>query len=705
MSFVYPGVLYGLLLGAIPIIVYYLMRFRSLKVAWGADYILERALARQRRKVYWDQVILLALRALVVMALVVAFARPQSGKKKEFGGDGAVLRILLVDESYSMLAGKGGQTGREQASDAMRELVSRWSRGDKWSLYVMDSHPRWVVDQKAVVDPVHSRAILETLKNEEAAVSLAAGLKTVLAHGVGQRREIYIFSDDQATAWDGADQLTAPNDGRTRLFWFHPPLAERRNLGVTQLQASHERVLRGFPFPVYAQVANFSDEAVRDAELTFLVDGAMIGSKRVSLPPGQKTRVAMDLKIDTAGTHLITARLNNDVLSYDNAMSTGVEVADAISLLVLRDADRTGKFDSAAFFLKLAARIMAGNATNEAAGPLRVQELTTPACAVAQLEAHDAVLLDGGRTLTPELAETLRRYVERGGGLILAVDDTVDLVAWRRLLAPVGLLPVNPLRVRNEKLGEEICRRLSRSGFDLPALRNLETCPDGDVGQVRFYTWTEFDNPSPGTDVLARFGDGSPYVFQRRLERGSVMVLAAGLNSRNNNLLVRETMYPFLVHLFSESASSGQYKHSVGLHEPVRYLAKGEPQPENAMFEIEKEDLAAATLYPHARGMRVEYAPGASRSGPVSLLVLRDTSREKIWFGVQGERSDSSLTPMATAFQARLAETLGWTEVRSARELMDALESQGHGMERYAWVMLAVLLFALGELLMELRFL
>lgn len=705
MSFVYPGLLFGLLLGAIPIIVYYLMRFRSLKVLWGADYILERALARQRRKVYWDLIILLALRALVVMALVVAFARPQSGKKKEFGGDGAVLRILLVDESYSMLAGKGGQTAREQAYDAMRDLVSRWGRSEKWSLYVMDSHPRWVVDQKAVIDPVHSRAILETLKNEESAVSLAAGLKTVLAHGVGQRREIYIFSDDQASAWDGADQLTAPNDGRTRMFWFHPPLAERRNLGVTQLQAGHERVLRGLPFPVFAQIANFSEEAVRDAELTFLVDGAMVGAKRVSLPPGQKTRVATDLKIDTAGPHLITARLNNDVLPFDNAMSTGVDVADAVSLLVLRDAERTGKFDSSALFLKLAARVLAGNSTNDAAGPLRVHELTAPACTVAQLESRDVVLLDGGRTLTPELADTLRRYVERGGGLILALDDTVDLAVWRRLLTPAGLLPVNPLRVRNEKLGEELCRRLSRSGFDLPALRNLETCLDGDVGQVRFYTWTEFDNPTPGTEVLARFGDGSPYAFQRRLERGSVMVLAAGLNLRNNNLLVRETVYPFLVHLLAESASAGLYRHTVGRNEAVRYLAKGEPPPIGAMLEIEKEEPVAATLYPHAQGVRIEYAPGAGRSGPASLLVLRDNSREKIWYGVQGERLDSSLTPMATAFHTRLSETMGWTEVGSSRELTDALESQGHGMERYAWVILAVLLFAFGELLMELRFL
>ena len=704
MTFVYPGLLYGLALGSIPIIVYYLMRFRSLRVPWGADYILERALARQRRKIYWDQIILLTLRALVVMALVTAFARPQSGGKKSVGTEGTLLRSILVDGAYSMLAGKSPQIRRDIEVEAMRDLVSRWGRGEKWSLYALDSHPRWVVDQADVIDAEHSRAILDTLKVEETAVSLAAGLKTVLAQGAGQRREIYLFTDDQASNWDGVDKVAAAKDDNTRLFWINPPLTDRRNLAVTKLEVSHERVLRGVAFSVYAEVRNFSVEAVRDAELTFLVDGALAGTKRVSLPSGQTARIPMDIRLDAVGPHLITARLSDDVLNFDNAMSAGVEVAPAISLLVLRDADRAGKFDSAAGFLTLAARVLAGGSTNEAAGPLRVTEYTGSGCELSLLETHDAVVLDGGRTLTPDLAGTLRRYVERGGGLILAGDDTVDLAEWTRLLRPAGLLPAVPLRVHNKPLGGDDCRRLSRSGFDLPALRNLEVGADGDITQVRFFTWIEFDSPAKGAEVLARFSDGSPYAWRRRSDRGSVLLLAAGLNSRNNSLLVRETMYPFLLDLLSESASAGQYARTVGRNEPARYLAKGEPPPSGAMFGLEGEEPTLAALVPQAQGTRVEYAAGASRSGPASLLVLRENGQERIWIGVQGERSDSDLTAMASPYRAQLAEKLDWTEVGSAKELMDALDQAGHGTERYGWVLLAVLLFAIGELLMELRF-
>ena len=58
MNFFYPSFLWALSLGAIPIIIYYLMRFRSLKVDWGATYVLERALQRLRKKLYLEQLIL-----------------------------------------------------------------------------------------------------------------------------------------------------------------------------------------------------------------------------------------------------------------------------------------------------------------------------------------------------------------------------------------------------------------------------------------------------------------------------------------------------------------------------------------------------------------------------------------------------------------------------------------------------------------------
>jgi hypothetical protein len=701
MSFVHPGLLFFLALGAIPILVYYLMRFRARRVAWGADYILERAIARRRKKLYWDQIVLLALRALVVMALVTAFARPLAKRAQMRSSDGELLHVVLVDLSYSMLAGRGDEAGDKVVRTALRELVARWGRGEKWSMYVLGSRPGWVVDRQVVQDPADSLAVLERLKIEETAVSLASGLKAVLAHEAGQPREIYIFADDQAASWRGAEAVGASVEANTRIFWIHPTLRDRQNLAVTELEAGHERVVRGQSLPVYARVRNFSDEAVRDSELSFLVDGAIVGSERVSLPPGQTVQVRFDLRLKELGSHLVTARLSDDVLTFDNAMSAGVDVHESVSLLVLRDAERTGKFESSAGLLEIAARVLAGDAQTP---PLQVTTFEKPEADVRDLAACDAVVLDGGRTLTPALAGTLQQYVMQGGGLILAADDTVDLAVWRDELGEAGLLPAIPARVHREQVGGEAYRELSRSGFDLPALRSFAGQDDGDISVLRFYTWAAFDQAHPDARAMARFLDGSVYAWRLRFERGCVLLLAAGLNSRDNNLLVREPVYPFLLHLFAEAAGAGQYPRRLARNEPVRYLAAGETPPSAVQFQSEGHEPVAATLSPRREGTLVTVAAGGDRTGPASLLVLRDDAREKIWFGVQGDRVDSDLSPMAPELKAGLAERLRWTEVASSEALRAALDEGSRGDEHYAWVILGVLLFAMGEMLMGLRF-
>ena len=70
----------------------------------------------------------------------------------------------------------------------------------------------------------------------------------------------------------------------------------------------------------------------------------------------------------------------------------------------------------------------------------------------------------------------------------------------------------------------------------------------------------------------------------------------------------------------------------------------------------------------------VTVAAGGNRTGPASLLVLRDDALEKIWFGVQGDRVDSDLSPMAPELEAGLAERLNWTEVSSSEALRAVLD-------------------------------
>lgn len=707
MTFVYPTLLLALILGIIPILIYYLIRFRSLRVDWGATYVLERALERMKKKVYLEQLLLLLLRVLVMLLLVVVFARPVSKQRSGAVTGGGAHRIVVLDASYSMLAGETGATTWDKALTAARELVGSWGRGERWSLYLLGSPARWVVDDQVVDTPERTRAKLDGLAPSETTASLAQALAAVLQKTGGRDTEIYIVADAQAVTWKDVENLALPTGGAVRFFWLHPGAAGTANLAVTQLRLSHERILLRHPCRAFVSVRNFGTETAENAELEVLVDGAFFAREQVTLLPGQEVVTHVDVAFDEAGSHAVSARLRKDVLEFDNSAAAGVEAVPALSVFVLRDPGKTDKFASAWGLLDLAAKVMTrknGEDVPLFTGGLLSARLLEAVPNADALSGADAVVLDGGCTLTPTLVQSLNTYVRNGGGLVLAADDSIDLKQWNEQLGRAGLLPAPLLAIRREALGGERFRSLSRSNLELPALKALETTEDGDVTRSRLYSWTELGEPVEGATVLARFAEGQAFAMEKRFGPGAVVLLASGLNSRNNNLLVREFTFPLLFNVLSEAAAVSQEPRTVATRQALRLRLREPEAPTTVQFTLGQQPPQLLTPQETRGGRIVELAEGCERSGLGSLLLTWKDRHQRVWFGVQGERTDSDLRPLEPAAHQRVTEHLQLTEAPGWDELKAQLEAGYHGAEWHHWAALALLVALLGEMLLQRRF-
>ncbi|MBS3763729.1 MAG: BatA domain-containing protein, partial [Planctomycetes bacterium] len=209
MKFVNPSILWALPFALTPIIIYYLMRYRSLRVFWGANYVLERALERLRKKLYLDQIILIAIRVLVCLLVVFAFARPLSRSVgARISGSGRH-HVVIADGSYSMRAGESGSTRWDRAKETMKNLVASWGRGEKWSLLLLghsdsDSNSRrgqWVVEESTVKSREDAIAQIEALEPGETSSSIRRALQSVREKYGDHPLDVYLFADDQASAW------------------------------------------------------------------------------------------------------------------------------------------------------------------------------------------------------------------------------------------------------------------------------------------------------------------------------------------------------------------------------------------------------------------------------------------------------------------------------------------------------------------------
>src|SRR5580765_5394494 len=95
----------GLLLMALPIIIHFLNRRRFKTVPWAAMEFLLRAMRKNRRRLRFEQWILLATRCLVLLLAGLALARPMGCKQStlaSLAGQRTGLHIIVIDNSYSM---------------------------------------------------------------------------------------------------------------------------------------------------------------------------------------------------------------------------------------------------------------------------------------------------------------------------------------------------------------------------------------------------------------------------------------------------------------------------------------------------------------------------------------------------------------------------------------------------------------------------
>ena len=707
MSFANSTFLWALPLGAIPIIIYYLMRFRSLKVVWGANYVLERALERLRKELQLEQIILIALRVLACLAVVMLFARPISSARSALVSSTGVHRVIIVDASYSMLAGNRDDTRWDRAKVTLKSLVRTWGRGEKWSLYLLGEVPEWIVDGATIETPEETAAVIDGLRTSECKVSLSKALEVAAQKFANEAIELYVVADDQALSWQGIDGVVLPEGWAEGLYWVNPSLESRENLAVTSVRFAHGRTLAKHPSRVFVSVQNLGSKPVQDAEVEILLDGAFYGREAISLLPGQEGSIHLDIVFSEPGSHYVTTRLRSDALEFDNRMSAGIDVAKRLKVLVLRSPEKTGKFDSAWGFIEIAGRIEAMVDEDDeplfSMGPIAFA-LSEDDLKDGQLSDVDAVLFDGGSPMTPELVVKLSHYVSDGGGLVLAADEAVDLKMWNELFGRARLMPAPLKKIVVETIGGKRFKALMRTEFGHPALRAFETDEDGDLAHAKFYSWCEFGELPEGAAVLAKFSDRQPFLLGKRSQLGTVLLLASGLNGLGNNLIVREFYFPLIFRLFSEAGSGRIFPRTVSRGEPIALRIGESEGVRGATLTTEGRDPVTLTPQKTDGELRAVASQGSPVTGLCSILVVRNDGSSRVYYGVQGERMDSDLTAISSKTRTVMTDRLGLVEVSDWQQLDEILKAQRGGAEWHHWVALLLLAFLFGEMFMELRF-
>lgn len=534
MTFLSPAVLaLGAVLALIPLIIYLIFLRRYTPVKWGAMEILRRALRKHARRTKLQDLILLALRTLVLLLLGLAFARPLgSALASQFGGKS--LHVMVIDNTLSMACRDAGLSRFDEARDHASDLVRRLPGNARMlvlPLVAGDPAEATVTEDRGVAERLisaipmvdHGRGVRETLD----------ALNDFLTGAGGAAARVAILTDGQESTWTGdagvAEALRRlAAQAELRVLTVSPDSAVNRRVRPVLVEGLPATVDRPVSFRV--EVDGGAGSAGQEIPLSLSVDGSVVDRRFPRLEAEGRVQAEFRRVFREPGFYRIAIATDEDDLLADNTAWFALAVSESIPVLLIEDKSPAATYLAAAFD---------PGTLGQEGSPYRVTRIRPADAGREDLNRYDLVVVSDLAELDTQERARLFAWVESGGSALCLVRGDAPLPS------ETGVALAAPLRTQEgqpplQYRVDDVSPSLSRIAANASLRRDL----DG----IRT-TWTRVFTvaaESPAQTLLTT-AEGAAVLVESALGTGRVLWWGMSLVPDESDLPLKPT-FVALIH-------------------------------------------------------------------------------------------------------------------------------------------------------------
>jgi hypothetical protein len=523
---------------AAPILIHLWNKRRYREVPWAAIEYLLAALRKNSRRMRIEQIVLLAVRTMIIVLLVLAVAQPYLERLGlPFAPGQRTLKVLVVDGSYSMGYKPTDKSRFERAKQLAAQIVEESSQGDAFTLLLMADPPAVIVGTPAV-EPGGFLEEIENLKLPHGGADLPATLahlericQAAEAQGLA-RTEVYFLTDLGRNTWVPELKDAPAADYRRRIERLSEQASlvvldlgqtGSENLAVTSIAANEPFVTTAREATFTAEIRNFGAQP-RDHQLVELfVDERRVKEAYVDVPPGQQAPLAFAHRFDAPGDHVVEFRLGADLLDIDNHRWLSVPVKEHVRVLCVNGKPGSGPMTGATDYLALALNPHAGDALTP--GIVKPEVIAESALLERDLAQYDCIFLCNVAQFTSSESRLLEGVLKRGGGLVFFLGDQVLADRYNRELT--GEQGTRILPARLGELASETQYYFDPLDYQHPLVKVFEGREQSGLLNTPVYKYFRLlVDPQSKARVALAFDGGDPAIVEETIHRGRSILLA-----------------------------------------------------------------------------------------------------------------------------------------------------------------------------------
>jgi hypothetical protein len=548
MSFLAPLFFAGLAAIAVPILVHLIQRERKDVIEFPSLMFIRRIPYQsvERRRIHnW---LLLLMRVAAMALIIAAFSRPffrVNPVKAASATTGAREVVILLDRSASM--GYGDHWARAQAE--ARKVIGSLGGADKGTLVLFDSRPEETVrstpDRSQLERAVNDAKITARSTKYAGALRLAQSL---LTRSTLPRKEAVLITDFQKSGWERQEEIHLPEGASIT------PVSvadmETLNLAVSSIALQRGSFSGQERVTITAGVTNRGSNTVDKLPVKLEIDGRLVDTRDVSVGPNASGSVTFDAVTVAESNMRAVIHAGTDKMPKDNDYYFVLSPSRPVSVLVIQGegADRGSS-------LYLTTVLDLGKA------PPFKTDVTSVARVTSQMfENRSVVILNDATALGTATTESLKRFVEQGGGLLIALADHTPVSGeWALMPGTLGST-VDRTNLRGGTLGF--------LDFSHPIFEPFKDQRSGNFANLRIFRYRTL-TPAATDKTLARYDDGSSALVERKVGNGRVIAWTTTLDDTWTNAPTSVMYLPVLHEMLRYLA---QYQEPVAWHNVGRML-------------------------------------------------------------------------------------------------------------------------------------
>ncbi|MGC8864448.1 MAG: BatA domain-containing protein [Bacteroidales bacterium] len=679
MHFLHPWYLLGLFALAIPIIIHFFHFHRYKKIYFTNVRFLEVLQTETRRTSRLRSLILLALRLLLITALVLAFAQPYLGNPTLLNaGSGRPVSIYL-DNSLSMFDAQLPESRLARAKSKALEILSLFTSGD---LFHVITNEKMGFQQRPVTQTQAQLWMNETLPSaREVSISEILNLQAATLQNSGKKGGIAFFVSDFSKSFFNPGP---PPD--TNLYWVFVPVESTApgNVSIDSAWFEEPLIYPGLTANLRVKVTNHSARNPADVGLKLSLNNLQRGFQKLTVNPSASTTVSLPFLQSDTGYIEGQLEINDGWFPFDNCLYFSFRGQPPIHVLMIGGSEfnpylqRLYATDSSIFVTRQMLR-----------------------------QVDFSLIGQSSLTLLYELTEypsglvmALKKTLEEGHSVAIIPPPTQGHEALQAFLAQLGIEAQIQLKDESVGVGEVNTQSILFKNVieELPEYPELPT--------VKSYLQVKSGIQTP-PEIQLKLKNDDPFLLAWQIGKGHLFLQTCSLREELTNFMHNNLFVPAYLNM----AFAGQFQNPL-------YAVAGKP----SLFLFENQENSSTDKAPELvnTDRDIRFIPPFRRSnGQLQILMGNQVPFDGFYqvlaqkqslgkIAVNYSRNESNPEVYSPEEVRAMLENLGWKNflVLDATDevpIKAALEAGGGRRLPRHWLAWAALLFLTSEVIL-LRF-